>query len=64
MSNPASACRLYYGYGNQKIGRGSAVTDNYSAATRPAGCDIAADLGAAWAPDMPLAVTPYGMALS
>jgi len=64
MSNPASACRMYYGYGNQKIGRGSAVTDNYSAATRPAGCDIAADLGAAWAPDMPLAVTPYGMALS
>ena len=64
MAAAAGACRLHYGWGNQKIGRGSAVTDNYSAVPKPAGCDIGADLGPAWAPDMPLAVTAYPVALT
>jgi hypothetical protein len=54
-SNPASACFLHYPYGNNRIGRGSAVTDNASTIARPAGWDAGAALGdALWDQNMPL----------
>ena len=56
-----STCRLYYAYGAAKIGRGSAVTDNYAELTHPAGWDIAADTGPAAALHFPLAATAYGV---
>jgi hypothetical protein len=64
MTNSAANCRVFYPWGSQKIGRGSALTDNYSTVTKPAGYDIGADLGTSWANDCPLAVPPYGVALS
>jgi hypothetical protein len=60
-------CRLFYPYGTTTIGRGNAVTDNLSAVTKPAGWDIAADLGPAWSLNMPVHVpmsSPSGVVLS
>ena len=56
-----STCRLHYAYGAAKIGRGSAVTDNYAELAHPAGWDIAADTGPAAALHFPLAATAYGV---
>ena len=54
LSNPASACRLFYPWGTGTIGRGNAVTDNFASVALPSGWDIGADLGAEWRIDMPL----------
>lgn len=64
MTQPAASCLLFYPYGIAKIGRGNAVTDNSSAVARPAGWDIAADLGNAWNLDFPLSATSAPIALS
>ncbi len=62
--SPAASCLLYYPYGSTQIGRGDAVTDNLSSLAPPAGWSMAADLGAAFAIDMPLQATAYGVPLS
>jgi hypothetical protein len=43
--NPLGACRVFYPYGNNLIGRGDCVTDNASTITRPSGWDAGAALG-------------------
>jgi hypothetical protein len=61
LINASSACRLFYPYGSGQyptytgIGRGDAVTDNYATVAKPAGWDIGADLGSAWAINLPVA---------
>jgi hypothetical protein len=47
LVNASASCRLFYPYGTLTMGRGNAVTDNFSEVTPPAGWNIAADLGAA-----------------
>lgn len=63
--------KLHYAYGGNlltgfysEIGRGNAVTDNFSTIVLPDGWKIAADLGAAYQPDFPLHATTYGVALT
>lgn len=64
MTQPAASCLFFYPYGTAVIGRGNAVTDNFFTVSRPAGWDIAADLGSAWNPDFPLAATTAPIQLS
>lgn len=62
--SPAAQCLFYYPYGSSQIGRGDAVTDNLSSLTPPAGWSMGDDLGAAFAIDMPLQATAYGVPLA
>jgi hypothetical protein len=62
--NASSACHLYYPYGAATIGRGNAVTDNFSAMAMPSGWNASADLGTGWSLDFPLAATFSGITLS
>ncbi|MDD2877997.1 MAG: hypothetical protein PHT60_13640 [Acidiphilium sp.] len=62
--NAAAQCLFYYPYGSTQMGRGDAVTDNLATVTPPAGWSIANDLGAAFAIDMPLQATAYGLPLA
>ncbi|MFL5284634.1 MAG: hypothetical protein ACJ8AW_27510 [Rhodopila sp.] len=63
LRNASAACRLYYPYGSVQIGRGNAVTDNFSGVAKPDGWN-AADLGTDWDIDCPLAATFSGITLS
>jgi hypothetical protein len=64
LLNASSACRLYYPYGTAQIGRGNAVTDNFSAMPMPTGWNASTDLGTSWSLDCPLAATFSGIVLS
>jgi hypothetical protein len=57
IASSSAQCGLYYPYGGTTIGRGNAVTDNYSTCTTPRNWDIATDLGTAWRINYPLAAT-------
>jgi hypothetical protein len=64
MTSPSADVRLFYPWGSTQIGRGDAVTDNFSSIGWPAGWDMGGDLGAAWTTDFPLQATSYGIPLS
>src|SRR5579871_4602080 len=67
LMTASAYCRLFYPYGTTTIGRGNAVTDNMASVTPPAGWNIGADLGSAWAMNMPVHVpmgSPSGIVLS
>ena len=64
LRNASPACQLFYPYGSAQIGRGNAVTDNFSAMSMTAGWNISADLGPDWSLDFPLSATFSGIPLS
>src|SRR5271166_356607 len=64
LQNVSSACQLYYPYGPAQIGRGNAVTDNFSGIAQPTGWNVGTDLGTGWIVDCPLSATFSGITLS
>jgi hypothetical protein len=64
LRHASSACQLYYPYGPLQIGRGNAVTDNFSTIQMPAGWNRGSDLGVSWNINLPLAATFSGILLS
>jgi hypothetical protein len=64
LQNSAAACQLFYPFGPVQIGRGNAVTDNFSAIAKPAEWDASTNLGTSWGLDCPLAATFSGIPLS
>lgn len=64
LQHGSSVCQLFYPYGSVQIGRGNAVTDNFSTIAMPAGWNASADLGTSWNLDFPLAATFSGVPLS
>jgi hypothetical protein len=63
-TNAQSGLLLFYPYGIENIFRGNAVTDNFASVVKPAGWDISADLGSAWALNYPLTATTTPIAVS
>jgi len=63
-TNPAAECLFYYPYGSTQIGRGDAVTDNFSSIEQPEGWTIGVDLGGSFTANMPLQATAYGLPLA
>ncbi len=63
-TNAAVDCLLFYPYGSTQIGRGDAVTDNFSTIGWPSGWEMNAQLGSAWSINFPLQATSYGIPLS
>lgn len=79
-ANPHSSCRVMYPWPgicwsvqpDAEIGRGCAVTDNFSTVTKPVGFDINASFGTGWGANLPLrtpvtissGIASYGIALS
>jgi len=64
LQHAAGACQLFYPFGPVQIGRGNAVTDNFTTIAMPAGWDVGADLGTAWRWNFPLSATFSGIPLS
>jgi hypothetical protein len=63
-ASPTAACQIFYPYGSTQIGRGDAVTDNFSTIGWPAGWNMPGDLGSNWTIDFPVQATSYGVPLS
>lgn len=64
ITNPSADVLFFYPYGSTQIGRGDAVTDNWTTLTPPANWDIGNDLGSSWAVNFPLQATSYPIVLS
>ncbi len=64
LQNASAACQMFYPYGQTSIGRGNAVTDDFSQVPMPAGWDVASNLGTRWIFDYPLSATFSGIPLS
>jgi hypothetical protein len=74
LTNPSTSCLLFYPYGSYSpsgapgytadMGTGNAVYDNVASLAKPAGWDIAGDLGSSWQCNCPLAATTAPIALS
>jgi hypothetical protein len=64
LQNAAGLCQLFYPFGPVQIGRGNAVTDNFSTIEMPPGWNVSIDLGTSWNLNFPLSATFSGVPLS